>query len=286
MQRMVGGESSRYLPDALQEYSSDFDQNGRWVYVSEYGYIWNPTITMAEWAPYREGHWKWMRGHYVWISREPWGWAPYHFGRWTSVIGIGWCWVPPSIDDVYWGPGYVGWVNTPDYIGWIPLAPGEIYFGYGYYGPRSINITTINVNTIVVTPFRNAPIHNSVTVLKRDTFGTPRPLPLKPKENPFLIHRDGFLPPAMKPEQPLHIQQRIIEPAQQQPPERIQQVKPAEIKVERKLMKEREASVFKPGSQKPLFLKQLKEPKVIKRNIKPPARPEKKDKPHNKNERE
>ena len=283
MQRMVGGESSRYLPDALQEYSSDFDRNGRWVYVRDYGYVWNPTITVAEWAPYSQGYWKWMRGQYVWISYEPWGWAPYHYGRWTSVIGMGWCWVPPSIDDVYWGPGYVGWVNTPDYIGWIPLAPGEIYYGYGYYGPKSINITTINVNTIIAVPFRNVPVRNSVTVLRRDTFGTPKPLPVKPKENPFLTHRDVFLPPpALKPGKPHPIQPRIIEPAHQQPPERIQRIRPAEIKIERKLIKERDASVFRPESQKPLVIKQLKEPKVINRNSKPPARPEKKEKPQNK----
>jgi len=285
MQLMVGGESSRYLPDALQEYSSDFDQNGRWIYVSEYGYIWNPTVAVSEWAPYREGQWKWIRGQYVWISHEPWGWAPYHYGRWAYVTGTGWCWVPPSSDDVYWGPGYVGWVNTPEYIGWIPLAPGDIYYGYGYFGPKSVNITTINVNTIVMKPFRNAPIHRSVTVFKRDTFGTPRPMPLKLKENPFLKHRDGFIPPAMKPEKPHPIPQRIIEPAPKQPPERIQRIKPAEIKVERKLVKEREASVFKPGTQRPLLLKQLKEPKVINRNIKPPARPEKKEKPQNRMDR-
>ncbi len=286
MQLMAGGESSRYLPDVLQEYSSDFDQNGRWIYVSEYGYIWNPAIITAEWAPYREGHWMLIRGNFVWISHERWGWAPYHYGRWAQVIGTGWCWIPPSIDDIYWGPGYVGWVNTPEYIGWVPLAPGEIYYGYGYYGPRSINITTINVNTIVVKPFRNAPIYNSVTVVKRDTFGTQRPILLRPGENPFLKHRDDSFPPAMNPEKPLPIQQRIIGPALKQPPERIQRIKPAEIKIERKLLKERDASVFKHESQKPLSLKQMKEPKVINRNIKPPARQEKKEKPQIKNEPE
>jgi hypothetical protein len=54
MQRMVEGESSCYLPDALQEYSSDFDQNGRCVYLSEYGCICNLAVTMAEWAPNHE----------------------------------------------------------------------------------------------------------------------------------------------------------------------------------------------------------------------------------------
>jgi hypothetical protein len=285
-QRLAGGGSSRYLPDALQDYASDFDQNGRWVYVSEYGYVWNPDSTAADWAPYREGYWKWIQGQYVWISDEPWGWVPYHYGRWAYVNGYGWCWVPPAIDDVYWGPGFVSWVDTPDYVGWIPLAPGDIYYGYGYYGPGSVNITTINVQTIVVMPPRNARIRNSVTLLTRDTFGTLRPIPMKFKDNPFLKHREDFIPPALKPRKPRPIKPRIIEPGQNQPPQRIQRVKPAEIKEERKLIKNREASVFKPRSQKPLVLKQLKEPKVIKRHMKPPIRVEKNEKPLKKNERE
>jgi len=284
LQLMTVGESSRYLPDALQQYSSDFDQNGRWIYVNEYGYIWNPTVIASEWAPYREGYWRLISGHYAWISHEPWGWVPFHYGRWAHVMGIGWCWVPPSIDDIYWGPGYVGWVNTPEYVAWVPLAPGEIYYGYGYYGPRSVNITTIGINAIVAKPFINAPIFHSVTVVKRDAFGTRRPVPLQPRENPFLKHRDGYIPPppAMHPEKPLPIHPRIVEPAAKQPPERIQRIKPAEIKRERQLVKEREASVFKQQPQKPLPLKQLKEPKVINRNIKPPAPQDKKEKPRKK----
>jgi hypothetical protein len=284
MQRMAGGESSRYLPDILQDYASDFDQNGRWVYESEYGYVWNPTAIIADWVPYREGFWKWIQGQYVWISEEPWGWTPYHFGRWTYVNGIGWCWVPPAIDDVYWGPGYVGWVDAPDYVGWVPLAPGDIYYGYGYYGPGSINITEINVQSIVIMTPRNAKIPNCVTMLKRDTFGMPRPLPLKFRINPFLKNRDGFLPPAVRPRQPVHGKPRIVEPGRKQPPDRIQRIIPAEVKVERKLTTERGSSIFKPRSQKPMVLKHLKEPKVINRHIKPLVPVDNNEKPRKNNE--
>lgn len=275
------GESSRYLPDALHDYSSDIDQYGRWVYVSEYGYIWNPTVTAVDWVPYREGHWRWMRGSYVWISHEPWGWAPYHYGRWTYVIGTGWCWVPPTIDELYWGPGYVGWVNTPEYIGWVPLAPGDIYYGYGYYGPGSINITTINVNTIVVRPYRNVPVQNSVSVVTRNAFGTMDRILLRLKENPFLLHRDKFLPPITKPEQHTHVQQRTTSPDPKRPPDRIKRIMPAEIKVQRRLVREREASVFRSGSPKPLPLKQLKEPKVVVRGTRHPEHQEKRERPQN-----
>jgi hypothetical protein len=174
--------------------------------------------------------------------------------------------VPPAINEIYWGPGYVGWVNTPEYIGWVPLAPGEIYYGYGYYGPRSINITTVNVNTIVVQHYRNVPVRNSVTVVARDTFGTRERVLMRPVENPFVVHRDRFLPPASKPEPRTSMQQRM--PEVKRPPDRIRQTAPAEIKVQRKLEREPEASVFRPGSPKQLPTRQLKEPKVVVRGKK------------------
>jgi hypothetical protein len=279
-QLVVWGESSRYLPDALHEYSSDFDQYGRWVYVSEYGYIWNPGVTAADWVPYREGHWQWVRGRYVWISYEPWGWAAYHYGRWAYVTGTGWCWVPPAVNEIYWGPGYVGWVNTPEYIGWVPLAPGEIYYSYGYYGPRSINISTVNVNTIAAEPhYRNVPVRNSVTVVTRDTFGMRERVLLRPTENPFVAHRDRFLPPASRPEPRASIQQRIIRvPDVKRPPDRIRRTMPAEIKVQRKLEREPEASVFRPGSPKQMPTRQVKEPKVVVRGTKSTERTEPQEK--------
>jgi len=41
-------------------------------------------------------------------------------------------------------------VVSPINVAWVPLAPGEIYYGYGHFGPGSVNITTVDVNTIVV----------------------------------------------------------------------------------------------------------------------------------------
>ena len=263
------GESSRYLPDALHQYSYDLDHYGRWIYVSEYGYVWNPGVTAVDWVPYREGYWQWVRGRYVWISYEPWGWAPYHYGRWAYVNGTGWCWVPPAANELYWGPGNVGWVNTPEYVGWVPLAPGEIYYGYGYYGPRSVNIAKVNVNTIAAPHYRNVPVRNSVTVVRRDTFGTRERVLVRPAENPFAAHRDRFLPPASRPEPRPSVQQPIIRiPDVKRPPDRIQRTAPAEIKVQRKLERQPEASVFRPASPKPLPTRQVKEPKVVVRGTK------------------
>ena len=322
------GESSRYLPDELHEYASDFDDNGRWDYASDYGYVWVPAVTVASWAPYTYGRWVWIRGSYVWIDYNPWGWAPGHYGRWVFTPARGWCWVPPSRGAVYWGPGYVGWIVTPSYVAWVPLAPGEIYYGYGYYGPGSINIATININTVMVNrTYVNARVNNSVVVVQRDSFGTGRRVPVKVKENPFLerkqqpVRNISVVPPRVRPEHPIvlvppeareHAGQRPPEreqmprevpatpravpavppamrterpavtppaatppavaplvvprkPEQQLPPERVRKTRPEEMKNERRLVKERDASVFKPQTPENLPVKRSNEPRVINR---------------------
>ncbi|MFZ2199091.1 MAG: FecR family protein, partial [Thermodesulfovibrionales bacterium] len=160
------GYSSRYLPEELDIYSGDLDRNGRWVSTAQYGYVWTPTVHVyAGWSPYRDGRWVWIGGDYVWIAYEPWGWVPYHYGRWSFIASFGWCWVPPVRGDVYWGPGYVGWVSTPTYVAWVPLAPEEVYYGYGHYGRHSVNIVNVNINTIEVkNVYRNTSVNNGITV--------------------------------------------------------------------------------------------------------------------------
>jgi hypothetical protein len=169
-------DSRRYLPASLDVYSNDFDAYGRWVSTADYGYVWTPRVVVASWAPYRLGRWCWIGGDYVWVSYEPWGWAPYHYGRWAFIRNIGWCWVPPPATAVYWGPGYVAWINAPTYVSWVPLAPREIYYGYGHYGPWSVNIRNININRLNITHvYVNARVVNAVTVIGRQTFLTGRP---------------------------------------------------------------------------------------------------------------
>lgn len=181
--------STKYLPNELHSYAYDFDQNGRWVYVKEYGYVWQPTvIIIRDWAPYRHGYWVWLRGDYVWISLEPWGWVPYHYGRWVYISRYGWLWVPPSIGLVYWAPAYVGWVYTSDFICWVPLAPGEIYYGYGYYGPYSVNITNVNINVTKIV-YKNINAPNGYTVIHKKNFLTAKQVYERVNENPFISRR-------------------------------------------------------------------------------------------------
>jgi hypothetical protein len=138
--------------------------------------VWRPTVILSnDWVPYRSGRWAWRGGDYVWISSESWGWAPYHYGRWTVIASLGWCWIPPSRGDVYWGPGYVGWYRSGSHVAWTPLAPGETFYGYGHYGRNSVNITTttININTV---EYRNRRHQGGVTVVAQSDFVKGRPV--------------------------------------------------------------------------------------------------------------
>jgi hypothetical protein len=147
------GDSYRYLPEELNDYGYDLDNNGTWFQDASYGYVWTPSIAVSiNWAPYHYGRWVWIGGNYVWISYERWGWAPYHYGRWVFLRHAGWCWVPPRQGAVHWGPGYVGWIHTAKYVSWIPLAPGETYYGHGYYGPGSVNIPHVTTPHVPCQP--------------------------------------------------------------------------------------------------------------------------------------
>ncbi len=242
---------SRYLPDELQAYSGDFEENGRWVQVREYGYVWTPTVFVSVgWAPYRVGRWVWMGGDYVWVSYEPWGWAPYHYGRWAFISTIGWCWVPPVRGAVYWGPGFVGWVRTPTYVSWVPLAPREIYYGHGHYGPHSVNITQVNITQINIQKvvYKNIHVHNAVTVVHHDTFVKGKHVEVKVRENPFLKEKISLGRPDIKPEKATRMPVIKEIPQKKQPPEPIREIKVKELKEKRPLVRKKEASVLKPES--------------------------------------
>jgi len=277
-----GRPPSRYLPDELQAYSSDFEENGRWVQVREYGYVWTPTVLVSVgWAPYRVGRWVWIGGDYVWVSYEPWGWAPYHYGRWAFISTIGWCWVPPARGAVYWGPGFVGWVQTPTYVSWVPLAPGEIYYGHGHYGPHSVNITQVNIRQINVQKivYKNIHVHNSVTVVHHDTFVKGKHVEVKVRENPFLKERVSLGRPDIKPEKATRMPVIKEIPQRKRPPEPIREIKVKELKEKRPLVRKKETSVLKPESPprkmpvKPTEKRGVERPKEIRPTEKGPEKP-------------
>jgi hypothetical protein len=261
---------SRYLPEELYPYSNDFEENGRWVYANEYGYVWTPRVVVSVgWAPYRIGRWVWIAGDYVWVSYEPWGWVPYHYGRWAFVGSIGWCWVPPIRGAVYWGPGYVGWVHTPTYVAWVPLGPREIYYGRGYYGPHSVNITNVNVTNIQVNKivYKNVYVNNAVTVINHDTFVTGRHVDVKVKENPFLKERISIGRPDIKPEKATIMPVIKEIPQTKKPPEPIKEIRVRELKEKRPLVKERNVSVLRPESPPKEMTLKVKEGKPVGREF-------------------
>lgn len=258
------GDSYRYLPEELRVYSSDFDDNGRWVQVQEYGYVWLLRAMTADWAPYRLGRWMWRGGDYVWVSYEPWGWTPYHYGRWAFVPRIGWVWVPPRRGQVYWGPGYVGWVRTRDHIAWVPLAPRDVYYGYGNYGPNSVDLRQRNPREINITniTYRNVQVTNSVTVINQNTFVTGRREAVTVKENPFLSEKINIGRPDIKPERASLAPVEKTIPPGKLPPPTVSKVQVKELKQDRQLVKEQNKSVINKGEPvKPLAVKTVEQPK-------------------------
>lgn len=194
--------SASYLPQELAPYAPDLVAYGHWVQVPEYGYAWAPIVEPG-WGPFRDGRWVSWRGELVWISHERWGWVPYHYGRWRFYPTIGWVWIPPSQTAVIWNPGAVAWIDGPEFVAWIPLAPGEFYYGPRYYGPWSVNITSVQVTNIHITNvIVNARATSAVVVVPRQTFlaGGRAPASFVPPKDVFAAGgRVSSGPPPLRP---------------------------------------------------------------------------------------
>lgn len=109
-----------------QEVSFDFfynglAENGDWYNTPDFGYVFQPYIAYKNenWRPYTDGYWAQTDQGWTWVSYEDFGWACYHYGRWSQLENVGWVWVP----GYEWGPGWVSWRTSNDYIGWAPLPP-------------------------------------------------------------------------------------------------------------------------------------------------------------------
>ena len=262
--------SARYLPAELSSFSADLDENGRWVQVPEYGYVWSPTVASgSDWAPYHSGRWIWRGGDYVWVGNEPWGWAPYHYGRWAFVASFGWCWVPPVAGDVYWSPGYVGWVRTPEYVAWVPLAPGEMYYGRGNFGRHSVNITNVNITQVNVTNvYRNVQINKGVTVVNRNSFNTASPTMVNINRNIiqqkiFVKNNVSIGAPQIKPTRGSYLVSTRPVPPGKLPPQPVRNIRVGELKQSRPLIREPERSVLNPGAKiQPLNVTSVSQPRT------------------------
>ncbi|WP_321920869.1 DUF6600 domain-containing protein [Burkholderia sp. BCC1998] len=174
--------SARYVSRDVPGYQ-DLDANGTWRETPNYGEVWVPNDTPADWAPYHDGHWIWQAPWgWTWVDDAPWGFAPYHYGRW-AYVDDSWAWVPGpmvvSQPPVY-APALVAFVGGgggPDWsvaltvggvaaagCAWFALGPGEPWHpGWGGWSPhyydrvnRNIVVNNVTVNkTVNVTNITN-----------------------------------------------------------------------------------------------------------------------------------
>ncbi|RQR48052.1 hypothetical protein DIE21_24680 [Burkholderia sp. Bp9140] len=174
--------SARYVSRDVPGYQ-DLDANGTWRETPNYGAVWVPNDTPADWAPYHDGHWIWQAPWgWTWVDDAPWGFAPYHYGRW-AYVDDSWAWVPGpmvvSQPPVY-APALVAFVGGgggPDWsvaltvggvaaagCAWFALGPGEPWHpGWGGWSPhyydrvnRNIVVNNVTVNkTVNVTNITN-----------------------------------------------------------------------------------------------------------------------------------
>ena len=138
--QVVYDQQPQYLPAGMTGYE-DLNGYGNWVNDGSYGQVWVPRSTPADWAPYRTGHWSYVKPWgWTWIDEQPWGFAPYHYGRWANSNNR-WVWVPPQREErpVY-APALVAFVGGLELaaqlgnqgrnsgpVGWFPLGPREAY---------------------------------------------------------------------------------------------------------------------------------------------------------------
>ena len=165
--------------DVSIDFFYDNLSGGNWIEVGDYGYCWQPDVTVSDpdWRPYTDGYWAYTDVGWTWISYEDFGWATYHYGRWMRVADYGWLWVPGS--DLDWGPAWVSWRVGDDYIGWAPLpprGPGIAYEGgpiSGHVdiefdiGPAYYNFVDVRYIGEPVLRNRIIDVHKNVTYIDR-----------------------------------------------------------------------------------------------------------------------
>ena len=108
------------------------EQDGDWVLIEPYGYVFRPRVSFATWRPYQNGFWVPSDVYgWVWVSSEPFGWVTFHYGEWMYDDFQGWVWLPGAD----WGPAWVAWSQAGDYIGWAPLMPTQTSYSEIPGGP-------------------------------------------------------------------------------------------------------------------------------------------------------
>jgi hypothetical protein len=98
----------------------------------------------------------------------------------------------------------------PTTVSWVPLAPGEIYYGYRHYGPHSV-VVNRNVH-IERNVYINAKVKDAVVTIPKDHFlkpGKREPIRVIHTGNPFVGKGKVSGPPT---EKPVQIGERRVPP--------------------------------------------------------------------------
>ena len=169
-------QSQARVEVTLDFFFDALDPYGDWIYVDDYGYCFQPAVTIedSDWRPYADGYWTYTDCGWTWVSHEDFGWACYHYGRW-SRLNRRWVWVP-GYD---WGPAWVSWRRGGDYVGWAPLPPeaewdsGREFRGWVDdrfdIGPRHYSFVPMRhfgasrLRPVIVAPERNLTIIRQTT---------------------------------------------------------------------------------------------------------------------------
>jgi hypothetical protein len=111
---------------SVDVFYTELSPYGTWSDDAEYGRVFMPAA--VDYVPYADGHWAYTAQGFTWCSSEPIGWAVNHYGRW--VHRARWIWVP----DIVWGPAWVEWRTSGEYVGWAPL-PASGFASASYATP-------------------------------------------------------------------------------------------------------------------------------------------------------
>lgn len=133
LERMARRQDHERLPDELDAYGDELDENGDWVYDEPTGYVYVPRVA-HNWAPYTYGRWVYTLYGWTWVADEPWGFVTSHYGRWGYSSRVGWHWMPKAGFSgawVGWSSPAGRWSNT---IGWCALGFNDRPVGSYAYG--------------------------------------------------------------------------------------------------------------------------------------------------------
>jgi hypothetical protein len=173
-QRGPGQPQAAVQGSVSAQFRTALEPHGRWQQHQRFGQVWIPANRPRDWRPYTVGRWVYSDdwGWYWAEDREEadWGWATYHYGRWIDDADLGWAWIPGD----EWGPGFVQWRHSNEYVGWAPLPPEDVVVEYRdrpdvWLFVRTRDFVVAPRLAAVILPVRDYPVFVRDTVVVNQT---------------------------------------------------------------------------------------------------------------------